>query len=84
MSIVEKILIPDFENAFKGLAKPNLEKQAYQMIINFYEQLISIFKGKQPYTLASLSTLQKNGFTIEWLLEKHEHYKERLSKLERQ
>jgi len=84
MLIVEKILIPDFENAFKGLAKPNLEKQAYQMIINFYEQLISIFEGKQPYTLASLSTLQKNSFTIEWLLEKREDYKECLSKLERQ
>jgi hypothetical protein len=76
-------MIIEFQNAHTKLSDPTyLKKQAYQEIIEHYEELIGVFEGNKPYTIAYLSILQKQGFSIAWLQKQCQIFQDLLSKLE--
>ncbi len=76
-------MIIEFQNAHTKLSDPTyLKKQAYQEIIEHYEELIGVFEGKKPYTIAYLSILQKQGFSIAWLQKQCQIFQDLLSKLD--
>ncbi len=76
-------MIIEFQNAHTKLSDPTyIKKQAYQEIIEHYEELIGVFEGKKPYTIAYLSILQKQGFSIEWLQKQCQIFQDLLTKLD--
>lgn len=83
IGIIANAMIIELYEAVKKIADPTYsERQAYQEIIKCYEELISVFKGSQPYTAAYLSILKQKGFSIEWFQKKCETFQELLSKLD--
>jgi hypothetical protein len=80
---ITNTMITELNEAMKKIADPTYpERQAYQEIIKCSEELISVFKGSQPYTAAYLSILRQKGFSIEWLQRRCETFQDLLSKLD--
>lgn len=82
--IIANSMIIELREALQKIGDPIYsERQAYQEIIKCCEELISVFKGSQPYTAAYLSILRQKGFSIEWLQKRCEIFQNQLSKLDR-
>ncbi len=80
---ITDMMITELYTALQKTGNPICsERLAYQEIIKCYEELISVFKGSQPYTAAYLSILRQKGFSIEWLQKKCEIFQDLLSKLD--
>ena len=79
---VTSTMLIELHEALQKMGDPIYsERQAYQEIIKCCEELISVFKGSQPYTVAYLSILRQKGFSIEWLQKRCEIFQDLLSKL---
>jgi hypothetical protein len=80
---ITNTMFTELYEAIKKTGDPTYsDRQAYQEIIKCYEELISVFKGSQPYTAAYLSILRQKGFTIEWLQKRCKIFQDLLSKLD--
>lgn len=81
---IANTMLTELHEALQKIGDPTYsDKNAYQEIINCYEELISVFKGGQPYTAVYLNILRQKGFSIEWLQKRCETFQNLLSKLDR-
>lgn len=74
-------LLDNFRKTFKNLGDPGQSSQeVWKKIISYLDELIMIWEGREPYTMAAREVLKSQKFSLEWLYQKRQEFQNILSK----
>ena len=73
-------LLSNFRKTFKNLGDPGQSSQeVWKKIISYLDELIMIWEGGEPYTMAARDVLKSQKFSLEWLYQKRQEFQNILS-----
>ena len=78
-----KSLLSDLRDAAMQRVDPTQnELDVLNKLVIILNELIGIWNGQEPYTMAATAVLRNKGFSREWFEQKRQEYQELLSKVE--